>query len=66
MEENTQSRFKSPVFIASLIAQVLSILVFTGVINTEVSDSVEQIVAGILQALVAFGILNNPTDKKNF
>lgn len=62
----SQNRFKSPVFIASLVAQVLSILVFTEVIDTGIQDAVEQVVAGILQLLVCFGLMNNPTDKKSF
>lgn len=56
-----QNRFKSKVMWASVIAQVLSILVALGVIDTGMSKIIDTICVGVLQMLVAFGILNNPT-----
>lgn len=58
-----QNRFQSPVLLAALAAQLLSMLVMLGVIDTGLSEAIEGVVASLLQLLVAFGILNNPTDK---
>jgi len=63
-----QSRWKSPVFWSSVVAQVISIGQLTGIwakygIDTGV---VGDVVAGILQIAVLVGLLNNPTDKSNF
>lgn len=57
-----QNRFTSPVLWASVVAQVLSILILVGAIDTTLGDQFNAISASILQLLVAFGILNNPTD----
>lgn len=61
-----QSRLKSWVFWSSLGAQIVSLLVIFGAIPGERSDTVNAAIAAILQAFVAFGVLNNPTDKDNF
>lgn len=61
-----QNRFKSPVFWSALVAQVLAILVLTGAIGPDWSAAITGIVAAVLEALTVFGVLNNPTDKKNF
>lgn len=58
-----QNRFKSPVVWASIAAQILSILVLVGVIDTGLSESIEAVVAAVLQLLATFGVLNNPTSK---
>lgn len=57
-----QNRFRSPVLWASLAAQVLVILVTLGVIDTGLSEAIETVVTSLLQLLVAFGVLNNPTN----
>lgn len=57
-----QNRFKSPVLWASLAAQLLSMLVLVGAIDTGVSEAVEAVIAAVLQLLAAFGVLNNPTN----
>ncbi len=64
----TQSRFKSKVFWAALIAQVLSIIGYLGLWEKWgiMPDQVETIVSSVLQLLVLFGVLNNPTDSENF
>ena len=62
----TQNRLKSPVFWSALVAQILSILVLTGVVGQEWSTAISGIVASVLEALTVFGLLNNPTDKANF
>lgn len=58
-----QNRFKSPVVWASIVAQVLSILVLMGVIDTGMSEAIEDVAAALLQLLATFGVLNNPTSK---
>lgn len=61
-----QNRLKSPVFWASIIAQILSILVITGAIDAGQSDSITAIVTAVLEAFTVFGLLNNPTNKDGF
>jgi uncharacterized membrane protein len=62
----TQNRWKSPVVWGAVVAQVLALLTVLDVINLTQSDAVNGVVAAVLQALVAFGVLNNPTDKTGF
>ena len=59
-----QSRFKSKVFWAALVAQIISIIGYLGLFEAWniMPDQVEIIVASVLQLLVLFGILNNPTN----
>ena len=57
-----QNRFRSPVLWAALVAQLLSMLVLLGVIDTGISEAIEGVVASLLQLLAAFGVLNNPTN----
>ena len=61
-----QNRLKSKVLWASVIAQIISLLLALGVIDTTLGDPVNQITAGVLQLLVLFGVLNNPTDGESF
>ncbi len=63
---DTQSRLRSPVVWAAVIAQILAILLTLGAIDTGMSEAVETIAAGALQLLTIFGVLNNPTDKAHF
>lgn len=58
-----QNRFRSPVLWGSLAAQVLVILVTLGVIDTGLSEAIEAVVTSLLQLLVTFGVLNNPTNR---
>lgn len=60
--ENNQNRFKSPVLWAALAAQLLSMLVLLGVIDTGLSEAIEGVFGSVLQLLAAFGVLNNPTN----
>ena len=62
----TQNRLTSPVVWAAIVAQALTILVTFGVIDTGLSDAINQALAGVLQLLVMFGVLNNPTDSERF
>ncbi len=61
-----QSRFSSPVLWSSLAAQVLVILVTLGVIDTGLSEAITGVITSLLQLLVTFGVLNNPTSKASF
>ena len=61
-----QNRFKSIVTWASIIALVLNILVQFGVILPDQSSAISGAISGILNALVVFGVLNNPTDPVEF
>jgi uncharacterized membrane protein len=61
-----QNRFKSPVVWASIVAQVLSILVLTGVIVPTLSDTINTVVGSVLQMLVVLGVLNNPENSSSF
>lgn len=61
-----QNRFKSVVVWASVISLILSILVQCGVLLPDQADGLKGAVTGILDALVVFGILNNPRDPVEF
>ena len=61
-----QNRFKSPVVWAALVAQILSILVLLDVVSPTQSETINQVVAAVLQMLVAFGVLNNPVTSDRF
>ena len=61
-----QNRFKSPVVWAAVIAQILTILIVLDVINVAQQETINQVVASVLQLLVAFGVINNPTVQDKF
>ena len=61
-----QNRLKSKVLWSAVIAQIISLLLALGVMDTTLGDTVNQITAGVLQLLVLFGVLNNPTDGESF
>ena len=61
-----QNRLLSPVTLAAIAAQLLSILVLAGVIDTGMSEAIEALVVALLELLTTFGVLNNPTSKSNF
>ena len=61
-----QNRLKSPVVWAAVIAQILTILIVLDVINVAQQDTINALVASVLQLLVAFGILNNPVAQGKF
>lgn len=62
----TQNRLKSKVVWAAVAAQVIAILLALGVIDTTLGQTINTVVASVLQLLVVVGILNNPTDGENF
>lgn len=63
-----QNRFKSKVLWVAIAAQVIALLELTGAFKAVGLDAglVGDVVAGVLQLLVLFGVLNNPTDGDNF
>ena len=61
-----QNRFKSPVVWAAVVAQILTILIVLDVINVAQQETINQVVAAVLQLLIAFGVINNPTTQDKF
>lgn len=59
-----QNRLKSKVFWVALVAQIISIIGYLGLFEKWgiMPEQVETMVASVLQLLVLFGILNNPTN----
>ncbi len=57
-----QNRVKSPVLWTAVAAQVVTILILLGVIDAGQGDTINAVIAAVLQALVAFGVVNNPTN----
>ncbi len=64
--EVKQARWRSVVAWGALVSQIFSILVLTKVIGPELAEGLRVAIIGILQALVGFGVLNNPTNKEGF
>lgn len=61
-----QNRLKSPIVWTAVVAQILAMLVVLGVIDTGLSDTLNAVAVSVLELLVAFGVLNNPTNKQGF
>ena len=61
-----QNRIFSKVTMIAIAAQVVSLLVILGVINTGAGDAINAVVVALCEALTVFGVLNNPTDKTGF
>ena len=61
-----QSRFKSKVVWLAVLAQVVVILQLTGLLQVSDIEIVNGVATAVIQILVLFGVLNNPTDKDNF
>ena len=66
MWDTIKERLKSPVTLAAIVGQIVTILLMVGAINTGLGDTVNNVAAGVIQLLVLFGVLNNPADKANF
>jgi uncharacterized membrane protein len=64
----TQSRWKSYVLWAAIVAQVIVIADVVGLWSlVGIEKSVfSTVVAAVLQMLVIVGVINNPTDKENW
>jgi len=61
-----KNRLTSWVFWSSLAAQILSLLVASGLISLPLSESINGVILSVLQIFVLFGVLNNPTDHSSF
>ena len=61
-----QNRFRSWVTWTAVCAQVVALLVAFGVVEIGQGEAVREVVALVLQLLVVFGVLNNPTDRSAF
>ena len=61
-----QSRWKSPVLWTAIGAQIVALLLLTGVLGSDKADLVNQVFGYALQIAVAIGILNNPVDKESW
>lgn len=59
-----QSRWKSPVFWASVIVAIIGILVTFGVLTQDVAAKITGAIATLMA--VVFGAANNPTNKTGF
>lgn len=63
-KEGLQNRFKSWALWTALAALIVfCVKQFAGL---DISETVNGLLDVLLPVLVAFGIVNNPTDKKNF
>jgi len=60
------NRLTSKALWVAVIAQLMVILQVTGALEISQIELVNTVVMAILQVLVLFGVLNNPTDKSNF
>lgn len=58
-----QNRLKSWVVWTAVLAQLIAILLVTNTIAPEMAETIRAAVTSILEILVLFGILNNPTSK---
>ena len=61
-----QKRWRSPVLWAAIVAQVVSLLLMTKVIDAGMGETVNTVAGGVLQLGVLVGVLNNPTDKQDW
>ena len=61
-----QNRLLSKVTLVAVAAQVVSLLVILGAIDTGMGDAINAVVVALCECLTVFGVLNNPTDQKNF
>ena len=63
-----QSRFRSPVFWGAVVAQLISLGQIIGIWQKYGIDTgvIGDVVAGVLQLFVLFGIMNSPTTKNGF
>lgn len=60
-----QNRWKSWALWAAIAAQVVALLAFTGVLKLIgiSEDWLNTVIGSVLQLLVLFGVINNPTSK---
>ena len=62
---NNQSRWKSKVLWAAIAAQIVALLAFTGALEAIgiTADWLNNVIGGVLQLLVLFGVINSPDNK---
>lgn len=61
-----QNRFKSKVVWAVVAAQIVTLAITLGFIDTGLGTQLNSVVAIVLQLLVAVGVLNDPTSADKF
>lgn len=61
-----QNRFKSKVVWAVVFAQIVTLAITLGFIDTGLGTQLNSVVAIVLQLLVAVGVLNDPTSADKF
>jgi uncharacterized membrane protein len=61
-----QNRFKSPVFWGGVSVLIINFLITIGAINLEQSEALKTVVTTILNAIAAFAVANNPTNKTGY
>lgn len=61
-----QDRLKSKVVWAAVLAQVVVVLQLTGVLEISQIEVINGVATAVIQVLVLFGILNDPTSPDNF
>lgn len=61
-----QNRFKSPILWIAILAQVTVVLQLTGLVTISEIELINGIATAVIQTLVLIGILNVPTDPKEF
>lgn len=61
-----QNRFKSKVVWAVVAAQIVTLAITLGFIDTGLGAQLNSVVAIVLQLLVAVGVLNDPTSADKF
>lgn len=66
IQNTAQTRWKSAPLWIALAAQVIGLLVVVGVIDAGQSEVLNGLIVAVCEALTAFGILNNPTNKTGF
>ena len=66
MNKELQNRFRSKIFWAAVIAQLLAFLTGLGVIDVTQSEMINEIITGVLQLLVLIGVFNDPTNAKGW
>lgn len=66
IQNTTQNRWRSAPLWIALAAQLIGLLVILGVIDAGQSEALNGLIIVICEALTAFGVLNNPTNKTGF
>lgn len=57
-----QNRWRSKVVWTAITAQVIAILLALGVIDAGQGDTINNVIISVLQLMVVFGVVNDPTN----